>query len=356
MGGSIELPGSFRPSHEGDVLPDDARVSVTMHLRHPDEEQFPPGSAEDFARLTRKLTTRRKLARERGRQFAPARALLVQFADSYGFKLGMVRPLARTARIEGSAAQFRAAFGASLHRHADGSRQVARSGILHVPEMLAPWVRAVLGFSGKRPRAFSGGGQGGKGLWPNQIARLYGVPADANASGQCIGVVALGGTYQDADLAAAAQQSGMPQPIVVAPANPDQWGADADADRELTLDLQVLAGVAPGATLVVYPVVQSIDHIVDGIHGAINDATNAPHIVSLSWGLPEDAWPADTRSTLDAALRDAVKLGISVVVASGDDLATGAELDRNAHVFHPASSPYVLSCGEIGSASCRERV
>src|SRR5262249_11883270 len=47
----------------------------------------------------------------------------------------------------------------------------------------------------------------------------------------------------------------------------------------------------------------------------------------------------------EAALADAVRLRIAVVVASGDYLANGGFLDGKAHVFYPASSPYVVSCG-----------
>jgi kumamolisin len=46
-----------------------------------------------------------------------------------------------------------------------------------------------------------------------------------------------------------------------------------------------------------------------------------------------------------AALCDAARVGISIVAAAGDQLATCGISDGKAHVWFPASSPYVLGCG-----------
>jgi kumamolisin len=48
---------------------------------------------------------------------------------------------------------------------------------------------------------------------------------------------------------------------------------------------------------------------------------------------------------MDAVLGDAARLGITVVAATGDGLATDGLMDGRAHVDYPASSPYVLACG-----------
>ena len=48
---------------------------------------------------------------------------------------------------------------------------------------------------------------------------------------------------------------------------------------------------------------------------------------------------------LNAALSDAVRLGVVVTAAAGDMLATDAVDDDLVHVNFPASSPYVLACG-----------
>jgi kumamolisin len=347
MGESVELPGSFRPPSPhgaGIAAADDLRIRITLHLKHPDELQYAPGSAQDFADLL-VPSTRTKLARERAKQFKPARALLADFAKRHNLKLGMMRPMRRTVRVEGTAAQLRDTFGAMFYR-TDENRELRRSGTFFLPKEMALWTRAVIGFGRKRTyAAVPGDTARGPGLWPSQISALYGVPADARAAGECIGVIAQGGSYRLSDIAAAARQSGLPIPTVVPGPVAAAFGVDPDADRELTLDLQVLAGVAPGAKLVVYSAPNGIEHLVEALHDALADKINAPHVLSLSWGSSEDDWPQDVRATFDAALRDAIKLRIAVVVATGDYLATGGLMDGKAHVFYPASSPYVLSCG-----------
>jgi kumamolisin len=345
-GGGIELANSFRsrPTEAVNQPDDDSRIAVTLHLKHPDEPQHPPGSAAAFAALGTPIS-RRGLARERATQFKPARAVLAAFAQRHKMKLGAVRPMRRTARLTGTVAQIREAFGATLHRSADG-KMIWRSGALHLAGDIAPWTRAVLGFGPGHKRAIpamSGGGNG-SGLWPREIGTLYGVPAVATATGQCIGIIAQGGTYQLSDLRSAANESGGFMPIVTPPPQPSVFGMNPNYDQELALDLQVLAGLAPGAKLSIYFVPDNIENTVDGLHAALADTVNAPHVVSLSWSSSEDVWDADTRGVFDAALADAYRLRVAVVVAAGDFLATGGFFD-GAHVFYPASSPYVLGCG-----------
>jgi kumamolisin len=48
---------------------------------------------------------------------------------------------------------------------------------------------------------------------------------------------------------------------------------------------------------------------------------------------------------LDAACQDAVALGITVLVAAGDNGSTDGESDGASHCDFPASSPHVLACG-----------
>jgi kumamolisin len=48
---------------------------------------------------------------------------------------------------------------------------------------------------------------------------------------------------------------------------------------------------------------------------------------------------------MNAALKDAATVGVTILAASGDSLATDGEADGKAHVDYPASNPYVLGCG-----------
>ncbi len=123
------------------------------------------------------------------------------------------------------------------------------------------------------------------------------------------------------------------------------FGADAEADREVSLDLQVVAGVAPRVRIVIYFTEPTEAGYADGVAEAVHDNVNRPGVIVFTWGESEDFWPKPAREALDAALADAVRLGVTVVAAAGDDLATERRGDGKVHVDYPASSPYVLSCG-----------
>jgi kumamolisin len=125
----------------------------------------------------------------------------------------------------------------------------------------------------------------------------------------------------------------------------NNFGNNSQADQEIALDLQVLAALLPGARIAIYFAGNSQDALTDALDMAVHDAVNDPRIISVSWGGPEVHWTAPRREALNAILCDAARLGVTVVAAAGDELATCNEPDGKAHVWFPASSPYVLACG-----------
>ena len=52
-------------------------------------------------------------------------------------------------------------------------------------------------------------------FYPTQIAKLYNFPSSVDGSGQCIGIIELGGGYRPADLKAYFQSLGLATPTVV---------------------------------------------------------------------------------------------------------------------------------------------
>lgn len=182
------------------------------------------------------------------------------------------------------------------------------------------------------------------GLWPHQVADYYGLPADRDARGQRIGIVAMGGGFHPADLAVAAEAAGLPPPDVVVRRNANTPDRDARADEELALDLQVLAGVAVGAQLAVYFAEPRIADLAAAITAVAADAVVRAKVLVICWGSSEDVWPSATVQATEAALAAAAGDGISVVAAAGDQLAC-AGFPGEAHVLYPASSPQVLACG-----------
>ena len=167
-------------------------------------------------------------------------------------------------------------------------------------------------------------------------------------AGQCIALIELGGGYRDSDNKAAFAAMGLKPPTVVSVSvsgglnNP---GVDSRSDGEVALDIQVAGGVAPSAKIVVYFAPNTIQGFVDAISRATHDAVNRPSIISISWGSPEANWADQDIAAMTGTLKDTARLNITVLAASGDNLATDGLTDSRAHTDFPASSPYVLGCG-----------
>ncbi|HUI96637.1 MAG TPA: S53 family peptidase [Xanthobacteraceae bacterium] len=361
----VELVGSHRAEPEnarviGEVAADEPIV-VWLYLKSPDAVEHAPGSAADLAALA-PTTTRRGLARRRAAEFAPAVAAVRKFAEQNGLTVRNVAAGRRTVVLKGPAARMCKAFGASLCRYDDGRHQFrARAGALKIPRRLAPWVRAVLGFDHRpqvplRPAAGDGAGSG---LWPSEVAALYGIPLGSAATTQCVGIIALGGGFLPGDVQKAADQAGRPRPVVIEKSvngATNQFGGGTHNDEEIALDMQVIAGIVPAVRIVVYFASNTTASLAAAIHQAVHDDDNRPQVLSISWGSAEKFWQQGPRDAVQAALADAITLKVSVVAASGDLLATGGVSDGAAHVFYPSSSPYVLGCGGTIIAAEGDRI
>jgi kumamolisin len=79
----------------------------------------------------------------------------------------------------------------------------------------------------------------------------------------------------------------------------------------------------------------------------MQDKTNNPGVLSVSWGFAEDAdiWTNQAMTQVNETLKEAALLGITVCVAAGDDGSSDAISDGHAHADFPSSSPYVLAVG-----------
>jgi kumamolisin len=348
----VEFPGSDRsePGRAitvGSVDPDE-RITLTVHIKRRSPDKFRPGSTGDLARFARSLT-RAALSAQRARTHAAAATRIARFAKANRITLRKVDLPRRRVVLEGSARRLSEIFGATLRTYDDGYQSFrARTGSLLIAKEIMPWTRAILGFD-QRPLARNLAGAGsGEGLWPNQLAALYGIPLDRDVSTLCVGIVALGGGHLPSDLALATSQMRQAPPVVVdqsVSGATNSFGGGNSFDQEIALDLQVLAGLLPRARIVVYFAPNTTQSLVDAIHQAVFDDVNRPSVLSLSWGSAEKFWTPAAREATQAALADAARLRVSVVIAAGDELASGGLVDGRAHVWFPASSPYVLGCG-----------
>src|SRR5262249_22287856 len=184
---------------------------------------------------------------------------------------------------------------------------------------------------------------------PPEVARLYDFPTAGDGSGQCIGIIELGGGYRDAEVAAYFARLGFAAPTVTSVSVDNAANAPVgdpnSADGEVLLDIEVAGAVAPGARIAVYFAPNSDRGFVDAITAAVFDTVNRPSVLSISWGMAEANWTPQAIQAMDQAFQSAAAVGMTVCCASGDDGSRDQVNDGRAHVDFPASSPHVLGCG-----------
>ena len=316
---------------------DDELIEVSLYLKPRDAV---PASC-----------TRSELRERRAGEHAGDLDALRSFAKDAGLEVVTEDVARRLVQLRGEARTIEAAFGTELHRYeGDGTTCRGRSGPLFLPGNVVGRVAAVLGLDTSpiaTPKFVPHRGPTPpSGFLPTDVARLYGFEK-ADAAGQCIGIIELGGGFTDADNQAAFEAMGLPVPdikVITVDGGQNAPGS-SDADGEVALDIQVAGGVAPGASLSVYFAPNTSQGFADAITQAVHDDINKPSALSISWGSAEDGWSQQSITAMNAAFHDAAALGVTVCAASGDGLATDGEADGKTHVDYPSSDPAVLGCG-----------
>jgi kumamolisin len=339
-GSEREAPPGTR---EGDADPSET-AEVSVYLRAPTPKGAPP--------LPGSFRSRADLRAEREAGLRDAMAKLQAFAAAHALEIVERDPARRLVRLRGTIGALQSAFETRLHRYqANGRSFRARTGPLTAPSDVAAVVEAVLGLD-QRPVATPknvrlADPDASSGFLPNAVAKLYEFPP-GDGAGECIAIIELGGGFNAADTQAAFQAMTLAPPTVVAvpvAGGANQPGQDTDADGEVALDIQVAGAGAPGAKIAVYFAANTDQGFVDAISQAAHDETNAPSVMSISWGSAESGWTKQAVSAMTGALQDAASLGVTVLAASGDGLATDGVGDGKAHVDFPASSVWVVGCG-----------
>jgi len=275
-------------------------------------------------------------------------------------------PATASLEVAGTVADVNQAFGVGLldYTQAQLGDFHARTQEVSVPAELDGDITGVFGLNNhavlaRRPRlatAIQASLPQARRPWfvPGELAQVYNFP-QADASGQCIALLEFGGGVEDADLAAYFRQIGVREPKVSVIAlggvstNPQ---LDPQATGEVMLDIEVAGALAGGTSIAVYFSTFDEKGVIDAIHAVINDTTNKPSVVSISWGWDENQpfsngilWSPAAIQHVNESLLAAAQLGISVCVATGDDGAEALLRDGRAHVNFPATSPYVLAVG-----------
>jgi len=181
------------------------------------------------------------------------------------------------------------------------------------------------------------------------LCAAYQWPKNAPGGGK-IGVVELGGGWVPADMSSFFESIGQKVPTinnvsVDGTVNAPTPGNDSP-DYEVTLDIQAAAGsycVATGGQLAEINVYFS-KNIDTAILKALADGCD---VCTISWGGPENQWPAGTGEgsavALEAAMQAAVAGGMVVIAAAGDSGSGDGENGQNVDL--PAGCPHALGGG-----------
>ena len=285
-----------------------------------------------------------------------------KFAQEFGLKVHEdgTELARRTVKLSGTVSNLQHAFQVELkeYSHPKGNFR-GRVGTISIPSEYAEIVRGVFGLDNRRQaeahcrRLLSPEGRRHKtdtSTGPhnaNEVAQLYDYPT-GDGTGQCIGIIELGGGFQLDDLSTYFSSLNINQPQVISvsvdggsnsPSTPDS------ADGEVMLDIEVAGAIAPGAKIVVYFAPNTDQGFLDAITTAVHDSTNQPSAISISWGSAEANWTSQSLTNFDEAFQAAAAMGVTVCVASGDNGSSDGVNDGRNHVDFPASSSFALGCG-----------
>jgi kumamolisin len=289
-------------------------------------------------------------------------AKIKKFAQEYDLKVQETgTELARrTVVLSGTVANLQKAFNVELKEYSypNGNFR-GRTGVISVPSEYADIITGVFGLD-NRPQAEphfrrlpETPGHKHKTTTPtvsydpNEVAKIYDYPP-GDGSGQCIGIIELGGGFRLDDLNNYFSSLNLKQPQVIAvsvdggtnsPTTPDS------ADGEVMLDIEVAGAIAPAAKIVVYFTPNTDRGFLDAVTTAVHDSTNQPSVISISWGSAESQWTTQALTNMDEAFQSAAAVGVTVCVAAGDNGSSDGINDGQNHVDFPASSPFVLACG-----------
>ena len=365
----VSLSGSHRNSVTGSSVIGPShphqRIEVTVRLRHRAEIPREVRLDATAARRPheRRYLTRDKLAADHGASAADI-AHVVALAQAHQLAVVETSEARRSVWLAGTVAQMSTAFGVALleFNHPHGGTFRGRVGPIMIPANLDGIVVGVFGLD-NRPQAkphfrirksetkqlTAAAVAPNTQFTPIQIAQLYGFPANLDGTGECIGIIELGGGFNTADLNTYFSSLGLPVPSVtsvsVDGATNTPSGNPDGPDGEVMLDIEVAAAVAPKAKIVVYFAPNTSQGYLDAMTQAIHDTVNKPSVISTSWGGPESNWTQQSFQQFDEAFQAAATLGVTITVAAGDDGSSDGVDDGQAHADFPASSPNVLACG-----------
>ena len=356
----VELKSSQRAPLPGarNIGPADAieQIQVTLFLRRGSQPGEFPSLAELGKRPPRERVhlSRQEFAAKHGARSSDLE-LVRKFAAEYGLRVVHEEPARRTVILSGTVAAFSKAFEVELARYqTDSVSYRGRTGALTIPAELAAVVEGVFGLD-NRPVAKPHFRRKKKktpqdvGYSPLQVAQAYNFPSGVNGTGQTIAILELGGGFNTSDLNSFFSGLKIAQPSVTAVGvdggSNAPTGDPSGPDGEVELDIEVAGSVAPSAKIAVYFTPNTDQGFLDALTTAAHDTNFNPGIISISWGGPENSWTQQAMNSFSSACEDAATMGVTILVASGDNGATDGNSNNQLAVDFPSSSPFVIGCG-----------
>jgi kumamolisin len=351
MSDKIALAGSERRALAGAIATGrtaaDEQLSVTLKLR-----RKAPLTVEAAA-AARVIGA--ALAQAYGADPADIAAVTTAL-EALGLRVQSTNAATRTVIVQGSVAAMEAAFDVKLfdYKHPDGDYR-GRVGAVCLPPQLAGIVVGVFGLDNRRvarrrrpPTRDAAAGPGVDPVPASHFAARYNYPP-GDGGGQTVGLLEFGGGYFPADLAQFCTAADIVTPPTVVPISVDGTATNAEdgAEGEVMLDIEVVASVCPASKIAVYFGAWTEAGWIAALDGALQDQTNDPGVLSISWGNAEDTdiWSKAAMDQINETLTDAVALRVTVCAAAGDDGSSDAITDGHAHADFPSSSPMALAVG-----------
>jgi kumamolisin len=341
-------------------VPADQLIEITIMLRS--ERDRTELHAQTFS-TDQHLENRGFLTREEfAKKFSASSADIEKieaFAKQYDLSVNKINREQRSVVVAGTSAALSKAFGTNLeqYQHPDGVYR-GRVGELTAPTDIVEIILGVFGlddrpqaaaqFQYRQSKAIASPLTVSTSFTPPQLAKIYNFPPGTDGSGQCIGIIELGGGSRPADIDAYFSDLGIaaPKVTVVAIDKASNSPSTANsADGEVMLDIEVAGAIAPGAAIVVYFAPNTDRGFLDAVTTAIHDTVNKPSVISISWGGAEVTWTQQAMTAFETAFADAAAMGVTICVAAGDNGSADGQTNGTQNVDFPASAPHALACG-----------
>ncbi|HEX3792518.1 MAG TPA: protease pro-enzyme activation domain-containing protein [Pseudonocardiaceae bacterium] len=331
----VAMPGSAAPTfvsaHRDSAVAAGQRVSVAVSLKLRNTDQLAaldaavstPGSADYGHYLS---------PAEFAAEYGPTAADVAQvreYLTSEGLSVTGVSGNNQVVDAAGPASKVAAAFDTSLSNYTDGSQKYyANDSAVSLPADMASVVQGVSGLSSRAvahpenvpttPKATPAASPVG-GFSPTQYDGAYRLSqVGADGTGVTVALWEFDG-YKASDLTSYNTQYGLSGPAATT-VEVDGQSYDSrpgDGEGEVELDSEIVRGVAPKATQLVYEAPNSDQGQIDMANQIVSQ--DRVSVISISWGGCEQDSTSSSITSTNNAFSQAVAEGMSIYSASGDD-------------------------------------